>query len=475
MTNGGYRGRGGRAENVRDISENQTAYIVEKFPDVGIFPVRFPGQTALPVEFLYRRRHLVTRERDVSRVEEVLGARELTVAEGAQRFEIAEVTHPVPGLALVELASAGDDDGDPEVQAADGRALFSALLSIRALLGPGVAAPNHLVHLTPSTECPATEPDTVPAGTAPRPGVSRSRCDGRGTLVVVVDTGLVPYAAASHHWMRGVIGDPDTEVQGQTIVDRYGGHGTFIASIVRAMAPRAEVRVPRFLKPGGAVYETELVAALLPVLDWAPDVISLSAGTHTWLDEGLLSFQFFVPGPLREASGTVLVAAAGNDGRDWRFAPAEMEGVIGVGALGAPGDALAWFSDFGDWVDVFAPGEDLVHAFPTGAYTYAETIRPNAHFTTGMARWSGTSFSTPLVSGLIAARMSGTGESSREAARSLLRLARAQALPGVGPVLHPGQACLCVPDRAAPGCAGTGCGGTGCVGMESCCGAPAAR
>ncbi len=137
------------------------------------------------------------------------------------------------------------------------------------------------------------------------------------------------------------------------------------------------------------------------------------------------------------------MAAAGNDGADWKFSPADLDGVVGVGALGSPGDARAWFSDYGDWVSVFAPGQDLVHAFGRGEYTYQELRAGQTAWFDGMARWSGTSFSTPLVSGLVAARMSGTGESGHEAAESLLRLARAQALPGVGPVLRPGQACLC--------------------------------
>jgi subtilisin family serine protease len=128
-----------------------------------------------------------------------------------------------------------------------------------------------------------------------------------------------------------------------------------------------------------------------------------------------------------------------------------------ITALGADWRGRASFSDFGSWVDVYAPGRDLINAYTTGTYQcqvspYAGTDR----MFYGMAKWSGTSFSTPIASGLIAARMSATGENASTATTTLLAQARGEAVPGVGPVLLPRcrdtWQCACSCHRSCCGC-----------------------
>ncbi len=362
--------------------------------------------------YLYRRSHLLVRDEDVDRV--------LRLVDG----------EPEEGLV----------DGVTSVALPGGLDTVEALERLDERLGVGVATPDTVLHVTRPVGgcCPAVEPDVVRADTAPAPPPdATNRSLGRGVLVSVVDTGWHPPAVRWAPWLRGVTGDPETIDSAD--IHRYAGHGTFIAGVVRCIAPATEVRVEGFLPTGGAVLESKMVTQLLQALRLGPDVISLSAGATTRRDRPLLSFEVFWEKHLSRLKGTVLVAAAGNDATRVPFWPAAFPWTLSVGALDAS-EARAEFSNFGSWVDVYASGVDLVNAFPRGRFVCKEPPdKGQVRDFEGMARWSGTSFATPLVAGLVAARMSSTGETARQAADVLLERARNQAIPGIGSVLRPGD------------------------------------
>ncbi|MEV6493745.1 S8/S53 family peptidase [Actinoplanes sp. NPDC051633] len=349
----------------------------------------------------------------------------------------------------------GDDaTPDPDARQLDGVTVLQvgdveeALRVIDRNIGRGVASRNHLVHIAGVIGfCPATEPVPVPDGTAPLPVVETDAEAGRGVRVVVADTGLDLSAAGRSSWLAGVTGEPDPGIpdQGsQEPLAEYAGHGTFIAGVVRCLAPAAEVHVRATFEIGGAALETQLVDGLIDILDNDnPDIISLSAGTWTHMAGDLLSLQTFGRRRLRLHKGVLLVAAAGNDNDRSPFWPAAAPYAVSVGSLDSALTGKAWFSNFGGWVDVYTAGDELVNAFPVGRYTGQEEGNLGVEYDfTGMARWSGTSFSTPLFAGLVAARMSKTGENGVDAAAQLLKLARKQAIPGLGATLRPGDAIL---------------------------------
>ena len=293
---------------------------------------------------------------------------------------------------------------------------------------------------TPDTvrHCPATEPE-VPCRCAPDepcgPCPPVAPDGGAGVVIGVCDSGLLA-DTASASWLGGVTGEVDSLgpllLNGLYDIPRYCGHGTFIAGVARCEAPESTVYVANDYINGG-LQEWKVAQQLQALIaDQGAQVVNLSAGSYSRNDWPLLSFRAF------EHGAATLVCAAGNDATYRKFWPAAFDWAVAVGALGADQRNRAWFSNYGDWVDVYAPGEGLVNAFAAGEYTYQEPPkRPSTQVFDGRARWSGTSFATPLAAGLIAAEMSQAGLTASDATQAVLARAQSQAIPGVGPVLYP--------------------------------------
>lgn len=398
------------------------------------------------VDFLYEKGTILVREEFFGQVRAVLADQGLLPRDrrrrrisdlGLQPSDRGRDRFSEPVIAGVSRVRLDLVDREPDVP--------SVLDAIRTLVGAGAAGFNLVFSITGNAAgCPAVEPEPMPAGSAPYPGYTSDRCAGEGVKVVVVDTGYDKPATDRSSWLRGVDGDGDYAIKNGNLT-HYAGHGTFIAGVIRCVAPMAEVHVRRVFEFGGAATESDLVKALDNVLDCDnPDIISMSAGTYAYDASGPLTFQVFNERRLRHHKGVVMVVAAGNDDVRTPFWPAAAPYTVSVGALGTHWKGKAGFSNYGGWVDVYAPGQDLVNAFPVGTYTYREpphvppdVLAARVEKFYGMARWSGTSFSTPIVAGRIAARMSRTGENGREAAAALIAEAQGAAQPAVGAVLLP--------------------------------------
>lgn len=384
------------------------------------------------VAYMYAEAQLLVRDRYLDKVFQVFMP--------GQKFS-ADLAWPVvPGVSLLTQPD--------KLPARSRRSVQDTLETIDRQLGPGIATPNHVFTVAPSGPCPATEPEEVYYGMEPYPSVCLGN-SGAGVLVYVADTGLLEDADADHPWLQGVTrairpnGTPQDwdpagiTLTGSNTIPPYAGHGTFVAGVVRCMAPEADVIVSNIFKVAGSQLEAYLAHELERALPLGVDVFNLSITATTRHELSSLGFDGFLR-RLREYQGVVCVVAAGNNGNRQPCWPAATPGMVSVGALGADWRGRATFSNYGHWVRVYAPGRDLINAYATGPYTcqdYPYTGQVRNFY--GMAKWSGTSFSTPIVTGLVAARMSRTGETGKEAAEALLAEARAHAVPGVGPVLYP--------------------------------------
>ncbi len=119
--------------------------------------------------------------------------------------------------------------------------------------------------------------------------------------------------------------------------------------------------------------------AIVYAADNGADVINCSWGNYQFSHLGAEAVDYAIE------HGAVVVAAAGNDGENEIFYPAKYGGALSVGATDST-DAKWDASNFGYYVDLMAPGENIISLSGENGYATA----------------SGTSLATPLVSGTAA-------------------------------------------------------------------------
>ncbi len=214
------------------------------------------------------------------------------------------------------------------------------------------------------------------------------RATGTGITVAVVDSGV----NAAHPDLAGQVlpgADFITGLEG-TAIDPHG-HGTHVAGTIAALAgngagiaglaPDARILPVRVIGDNGSGYMSDVANGIAYAADHGAHVINLSvSGT---VQVGAVSNAV----AYARSKGVVVVAAAGNARRSGSPTsyPAADEGVLAVAATDSA-DNVAGYSTQGGYVDVAAPGSDIVSTYRGDSY----------------GRMSGTSMAAPHVAALAA-------------------------------------------------------------------------
>jgi thermitase len=172
-------------------------------------------------------------------------------------------------------------------------------------------------------------------------------------------------------------------------VDDVYGHGTHVAGIAAAMTDNAigvaglgyaaTIMNVKVLSDVGAGAYSWIASGIIWATDNGADVINMSLGgpSDSSALEDAINYAW--------SKGVVVVAAAGNNGDSTPMYPAYYTNCMAVAATDSL-DRLAGWSNYGDWVDVAAPGVSIISTINNGGYGIM----------------SGTSMASPHVAGLAA-------------------------------------------------------------------------
>jgi archaellum component FlaF (FlaF/FlaG flagellin family) len=223
-------------------------------------------------------------------------------------------------------------------------------------------------------------------------------------LVAVIDTGVdwnhpdlaANYVPLGYDWVNN-----DTDP-----MDDHG-HGTHCAGIIAAtlnnnvgIAGLAQVRImaEKGLDEYGEGNEADLAKAIIHAVDQGAAILSNSWGGY---EESALLHDAV---KYAYEKGVLIIAAAGNDAWDIKAFPAGYDEVVAVTATDAS-DNPASFTNFGDWVELAAPGVHIYSTVYNDSYAYM----------------SGTSMACPHVSGVAALAWSQFPNATRDWVRHWLR------------------------------------------------------
>ncbi|MET0146787.1 MAG: S8/S53 family peptidase [Ilumatobacteraceae bacterium] len=243
----------------------------------------------------------------------------------------------------------------------------------------------------------------------------------RPIRVAVIDTGIAdlgnvmphpgdPDQARTDGWLGGLTVDAANidvldDLPDDDELDDGAGHGTFIAGVIEQVAPRAVVTVYRALDSDGLGGEAAAATAMVRAAGQA-DILNLSFGTETVGDIEPLALTAAVEIIREKYPKVLLVAAAGNFGRDRPCWPAALKSVVAVGGLTRRMGPARW-SSRGHWVDCSTIGEAVLSTFVNGT-AKDDTTGEVFHYPVGgqgtnaWAVWSGTSFAAPQIVAAVA-------------------------------------------------------------------------
>jgi hypothetical protein len=209
---------------------------------------------------------------------------------------------------------------------------------------------------------------------------------GKGVVIAVLDSGI----DATHVEFAGRVdttNDYDFVNNDANAADD-NGHGTMVAGI--AAAARGNRAYGAGVAPSSTILPVKIAGAdgtisnvaLAQGIDWAvahgADVINLSIAGST----GSALVQASIARAL--AAKVTVVAAAGNMAWGDAQFPAWVAGVISVGASNR-NDALAPFSNWGNQIDVVAPGVSIMSSSNDGAAGWADGTSEASPFVAGAA------------------------------------------------------------------------------------------